>query len=435
MADWRLVRRVRQRLGRLRPTSQQQWNILWLCFEVVFSGIMQGGAASFLAIYVVRAGGTPAEVSLLAALPALVTALACLLIGSQVQRTRHMARLVTLCFTIQRAFFLLTALLPFFPRLAPPVACVALWSLAAIPVGVGSVAFSTMLAEAVPPEQRAHVISLRMVVYGLMASGTGYLSGRLLDNITFPLNYQIIFVTGFVAGVIALLCIGNIRLPDLPESGQHVLPVGQRYSLRQRLLALRQMGDLGKDWLRLEGASTWLRLGLNMPLALFSLYWVHTARASDTVIGLLGMALQFSTIVGYWFWGRIASRKNERLALVLGTVASGLYPLLTALTRHSQGLLSAAAIGGFSSAGLELGFVTVLFLSSPAEWRPQLLALDASLAYLFGFIGPMIGAALSESLGIVPALLIAAFIRTSSGLLIYALGVGRRRAAEPAYAG
>jgi MFS family permease len=419
---WRLLR---SRLQRLRPRTQLEWNAFWLYADVAFAGVIQGGAIAFLPIYVVRMGGTPALVSLLTALPALTTAAACLVMGSLVQRTRRLVPLQALGWGLYRCTYLLMALLPFFHGLSQPIACVVLWTVASVPLGLGVVAFSTLLAEATTLETRARVISVRMVIFQLIAAVTGYAAGRTLDWIPFPNGYQIIFASGFVFGMASVVCSGRIRLPDLPATEGRTLTVGQRFSLAERFRVLRQMGGEGREFLRFQGAASWMRLGMSLPAALFSIYWVNYAHASDSWIGLLTMSNQLLGIVGYYLWGRIAARRGDRRVLVLGSLLTCVYPALHVLVRTPAALLPVMAIGGFAGAGYDIGLTDTLYLVSPAKWRPQLIALNGTLTYLFIFVGPMAGAALSQWLGIAPALLIAACLRLSGGVLFYLLGTGR----------
>jgi MFS family permease len=425
---WRLRRR-------LRRLANEQRNTLWLYLDAAFLGVLSGGALAFLPVYVVRSGATPTLVSLLSALPALMTTLASLPAGRLIERARNLVHFTMLARMGLRIAFLIFAILPSLLNRHQPQAFIAVWTVAAVPMAFANVSFTTLLAETVPPARLAQVVSTRLAIHGLTSALTGFLAGRALDLLPHPANYQIIFLVGFASGLLSVLCLGRVRLLAWrPYSGRAGVPAVQHPGLRQRWRTLRQAGRSNAEFTRLQLAATWFRLGMSLPSALFSIYWVNQVRASDTWIGLVTTTQMLFGIVGYYTWGRLATRRGGRRVLVLASLGLSSYPLLTALARAPSGLLLPAIAGGLFSAGLEVAFLDVLLLVCPRDRRPHLVAANSMLANLVLFAGPLLGAMLAEAIGVGPALLWAAAIRLSGGLLFYALRVGARPGHAPAEA-
>jgi DHA1 family multidrug resistance protein-like MFS transporter len=143
-----------------------------------------------------------------------------------------------------------------------------------------------------------------------------------------------------------------------------------------------------------------------MPAGLYSLYWVRQLQATDTWIGIRGMVGFAVLAVGYGVWGRLAHRMGHRRLLLVTGATLGIYPIFTGLSQSVEWLVPAAAIWGLGVAGIDIGLVDMLLLSSPEQRKPSFVAIGNMLASAENFVGPLIGAALAPLIGMQNALLL-----------------------------
>jgi MFS family permease len=161
-----------------------------------------------------------------------------------------------------------------------------------------------------------------------------------------------------------------------------------------------------------------------MPSALYAIYRVKNLGASDTWIGLLSMVQEAVTTLTYFHWGRVASRKGNRLVLLISSLGLVLFPVLTGLSPRVEPLLLVSVVGGIFGAGFNLGFFNTLLEVCPQERRPSYVAINTTLINVAAFLAPLLGTSLANILDIRVALFIAGAVRLVGVGLFYQL-VGR----------
>ena len=207
--------------------------------------------------------------------------------------------------------------------------------------------------------------------------------GFMLDRSTFPLGYQIVFMISFGASLMNTYYFSKVevtpfvREPDEAQPGQST--TGETDAPLPRLVRLRHFlraFTAHPAFVRFNASSFAFRLTLMMPAGLFSVYWVNTLHASDAWIGLRGTAGYAALVLGYWFWGRMASRIGHRGLLLMCGAGLAFYPVLTALAPSVAWLLPAAVLWGFTVSGVDIGLFDMMLISSPAGRMPSLCGPD-----------------------------------------------------------
>jgi MFS family permease len=151
--------------------------------------------------------------------------------------------------------------------------------------------------------------------------------------------------------------------------------------------------------------------------------------ASDTLIGVRTTAGQAALVLGYYLFGRLASRHGHRGILLAASAGIGLYPIVTGLSPSAAWLVPAALVWGFFAGGIDMSFFEGLLKTAPREHIPSYAALNTVFANIAALAGPMLGAFLSEELGIQTAFFVAGALHFVGVVLAWRLGVGR---CEPA---
>ena len=388
----RAVRRTKVRIAGL-PHNER---ILYA--ETFFQAILASGVMAFVGVYLVRLGAPNWLVGLYSSLPALAVVLTAIPIASFVQRQRSLIATANWGRFIFRGTMGLFAFLPLLPAATASFVLVGAHTVMAVPGSVSNVSFTTLLGLVTPADERPRMLSLRMAINGIAATMFGFLAGQWLDNAPYPLNYQILFVVGFVAGLISIYLLSRLRVPERATSTRSA-KAPRRISLGQ-LLALIKNTPAFRSY---AIASFVFRLGQAMPQALYTIYRVRTLGSSDGWVAILLTVQSALSVLGYFALGKLLRRPGFREKLWLSCLGTALYPLTTGLARTPGMLLIPAVLGGVFGAGTTIYLTDLLFRVSPEENRPPFVAADTLLANVAAFVAPMIGTALADSTTIVIA--------------------------------
>ena len=419
----RLLARLR---SALRPRTQEERNVLCLVLEIAFQGVVAGAGGSYLSVFAARLGASTILIGLLASVPALLLTVLSIPVGQFVSRSRRLVPIVVWGGLAFQCAYLFIGLAPWLTPGFAAQTVVAVWSAAAVALAFASVAFTAVLAEATPPTRRANIITLRFAVHSLVAVVTLQVTARVLVWLPFPLNYQVLFIGTFLAAMASTLILSRVRLPEqrrVVDATGPPTPLWRR--LRMAVDALRSESAFS----RYLTSSTVFRLGMALPGPLYSIYWVHHLHLSDDSIALAITLNYVFSLIGFYVWGRISRRWGRAFALAASCLGLSAYPLVTGLARSFTPIIFVSMIGGFFSAGMSVSFLDVLLATAPAGQRPSYVALDATVANATAFVGPLLGSALADGLGIRVALIIGFGVRLVGGSL-FALRPVRPSAGE-----
>jgi MFS family permease len=407
---------------RPRQLSQEDRNILFFTADTAVQGLMMGGVFSFISVFLVRLGASNVETSLLTSLPAIVMVMTAIPAGQLVQRRTDLVRYTNLVRIFHRGSILVVALLPFFVRDQLVGLIIAVWTLKAFTNSLLNTSWMSVVAEVVPPSRRAQVNGTRWTILSIVTAFATALFGLLLDRLPFPLNYQVVFVISFAGGVTGMVFWSRLRLTNHVQFKKQKTTsksVGQQISSYWRSLQV-------PAFVRYELAVSVLRLGLNLPTALYSIYWIRQLDASDLWIGWRTTAYQLALIVGYPFWGRMVTRRGRLVPFLICILGVGVYPLLTALVPDQVWLPVIAVVPGFFITGINLSMFDTVLAVSPPDRRPSFLAVDTMLSSLMIFVAPLIGSFLSDRIAIQGVLYLTGAVHLGAAGLFWTMGRGPR---------
>jgi MFS family permease len=394
---------------RTRPDATlEERNYRNLLLNGAWFGPIDGGIYTYLPVFLARLGATPSIVGLVTSGPALIGILTYIPGGAYAERKTDMVKLVVWAAFIVRCSAPIIALLPFF--LGPaylPLAAVVIWSLMAIPNAVHIPAWTYVMQQAVPPERRAHLNGTRWALFSLVSAICIAIFGRFLDRTPFPAGYQIVFMISFGAAIMNLYYFNKLRVPPFRADRAQ----STRSGLGQRVAIFFRPLTESPAFVRYNLATLPWRLAYNLPIALFSIYWVDNLQVSNTWIGLRGTVGYAALVVGYRMWGQVANRIGHRSVLLICGAVAALYPALTALAPSAPWLLPAAALWGLSIAGSDIGLFDMLLNACPDGRQPSYAATSNMLVSTVTFVAPLIGGVLAQLAGVRPALLVAALLQ------------------------
>jgi MFS family permease len=299
---------------------------------------------------------------------------------------------------------------------------VALWTLTSIPAAIVNQAWTGVVAAIIPASRRAQVNGNRWAIFSVVTAIAGAAFGRSLDLIGDPLNFQIVFVISFLAGLATILLFAQLRMPEGSVGGEPAKPVRPP---APRLGDYVRIVRAYPPFMRFILTAFVYRIGLNLPVALMAIYWVREAHASNTTIGIQNTVANLMLVVSYLFWGRLAVRRGHRIVLLLASAGTSLYPLATSFVRDEIWLIPVALIFGAFASGIDVSFFEALLRSSPSEHLQTFIGINASLANLVIFVAPIGGTLLANVIGIHAALIAAAAIGLIGTALFYTFSIAQ----------
>lgn len=382
------------RLLKLHPNNLQDRNIYYLIIELFWAAILSSGA-TFNAAFVLRLGATNTDVGYLSSIPALLAVVVSIPAGRFLQRRAKRTSLILWALMIFRLSYLLIAFIPFMGGLNIPLGSLAVGFLVVctIPAHFFNVGWFALLAEAVDERNRAGLVTARMMIANGTAALFSFLFGQMLSYVVFPYNYTIMYTIGFAASMVSMVCLYKLQIPDS-------VPVVPRKRSRLTLAILRQVMAEHPGFSRII-INTFLHgMGLWLAAPLYILRYVRELDANDAWIGLSSTIATVAIIIATPIWRRLMARWGKSTTLKRTIVLIGLFPIAVGLLPSLTFILLAIAFNNLISAGVNLSHFTTLLEVTPEENRPGYTSWYISLVNTGAFIGPLLGVAIANQIGI-----------------------------------
>lgn len=405
-------------------------------FDIAWYGVLAASAISFVSVYAARLGGSAFQIGLLSAGPAVVNVLVTLPAAGWL-RERPLNPAVGQAAALHRIWYLFWIILPWIlPSGAQVWALVGLTLLMSAPGAFLAVGFNALFAEAVPPEWRGQVAGIRNSLLSVTFIVVSLLCGTILDRVTFPAGYQIVFAVGFVGAALSTLHVWRIKpapspsrprtgrsLGDMASPGRMRSPVdGVRPGAGLRFL-IRRPPVLSSDVLRspfgkLVGVLFAFHVALHLAIPLFPLHWVNRLHLTDQQIGM-GTALFYVCVfAGSTQLAQLVRRLGNQRVTALGAMLMSAYPAWMAASSGLGLYLVGSAFGGLGWSLAGGAMVNYVLEKVPEDRRPDYLAwynlaLNAAL-----LLGSLTGPFIAGIIGVPTTLFLSAALRFLCALAI-----------------
>ncbi len=424
------------------PTPQQRSDFRALNGDVFGYGILAGSTLAFLNVYAARLGASAYQLAMLTALPGLVN-LGFSLPGARWLETRSVTRATFVTAVWNRVFLLPLVLVPLaLPSALQVWATIALVLVYSIPGTLIAIAFNAMFADIVPPEWRGHVVGRRNAIMAVVTAAAALLSGQVLDRLTFPANYAVVFALGAVGGGVSTYFLGRLTRrvggPPPPRVAQPLLDEERpgsfqfgdalriggalRFLLRARGEALLRFSLLKTDFGPLLLAFFAFYTAQYFPAPLFPILWVRELHLSDGAISVGSTLFYLFMLLASVVFARLARRHGHQRVLVAGAFLYALYPLILSFGKGVTSYLIASAAGGVALALLSGGLVNRLMERAPEHDLPTAMAFHNLALNLGVLLGPLASPLIAQWSGIRMAILLAAGLRLLGGVLLWRWG-------------
>ncbi len=414
----------------LRKTSDLpenlRWNFIHLIGDISWWGVLNGTSLSFVTVYVARIGGDGFQLGLLAAAPAVVNILFAIPFGAWLQG-RNTAREIVRFSIYHRIFYLLWIPVPFILSQDMQVWLLILLTFVMnIPGVVLQVGFNDLFADAVPIGWRGYLAGTRNAALAVTSVVSSIVCGQLLTRLSFPLNYQIVFLFGFLGAMFSSVHLYFVWKGLPPKANiavtEEISKTDQApmSSLRMMLNLIRSAGNRKFMLLMigLFGFHTTQFLGIPV----FPLYLVNQLKLDDNLISIgngffFGVIFIISTQIPRW-----SRRFSSKRIVVWGAVFMSLYPAVLAFSKSVVPYWIGAGLGGLAW-GMAGGLLYNYLLEHiPEGNRSPYLAFYNFIQFSAVLVGSLSGPLFVEWMGISNALLLIAVLRFAAGLLLFRLG-------------
>ena len=370
-------------------------------------------AAPFLPVFLTRLGATNFQVGLLSSMPGVTGLILAILVGRFLQTRTN----IVPWYSLSRLFVILCYALTGILTLSVSeqfviIATLAIWAFATIPQTALAVAFSVVMNAVAGPEGRYALLSRRWAIFGLTGVIGTFIVTRVIDLLSFPLNYAIMFMVLSLGGFFSFYFSRKIQMPE-----QVPPPLPEAHSPRQNLSNYITLLRENPVFLSFSTKRFVYFSALVLSQPIMPLFLVRDVHATDSQIGTVNMTLTLVMLAGYFLWPRISRRRGGRFVLLATTLGMTLYPALSAATPQIHLIILYAGIAGLFQAGLDLVFFDELMKTVPPEYSATFVALAQSMQYLSMIVAPLLGTWLADYIGLGGALWLSAGLRFFGFLL------------------
>lgn len=405
--------------------QKYQSNFIHLYLDIAWFGVLSGSAINFLNIYATRLGASALQIGLIGAMSAIVNLFLAIPAGRWIEK-RHTGRAVFRSSVLFRVGYFLWIPLPWlFNEQGQILALIVLAFLMAIPYTPLGVGFNALFAEAVPERHRAHVASIRNITFAIAYMATSLASGYILENVIFPLGYQIIFGIGAFGAAMSSLHLYFVRplqteyttTPPAPQAA----PIPQTRSPRS-ISSLLRLDIWSSPFRNVLLALLAFHLTHFLTNPVFPLYNVRVLHLNDDHIGI-GTALYYLTmLIGSLRFSRIAHRLGHKKVTGFGVASMAIYPLLLAFAHEVWQYYAISLLGGFTWAWVNGAYANYMLERIPPADRPSHLAWYTIILNFSLLASSLLAPLVVGQIGLAAALILFGILRILAGLGILRWG-------------
>jgi MFS family permease len=384
-------------------------NAWYLVLEMFWASIL-GSIAVFNAAFAIRLGADNFQVGLLASIPALMAVLVSIPAGQFLQRRSRRTPWVYGSLLAHRSGYLLVALAPLlgFIGIEPGLLVVLILVGISAPAHFFNVGWIPLLADVVPENRRAAVFTARNIINQATLSVMVFLCGQWLNQVVFPINYQVMYLFGFFASMLSMYYLYKLAVPDSHVVQQEEAP--KTRTAGEFLRSTRQALAGQPAFLRITVNTLLHGFGVWMAGPLYALYFVRVLNANDAWLGLNGTVASVGTIAGYSLWRWLMTRWGEPVSLKRTIVLVGIYPVLVGLTPSLPVILIFGALNGLIIPGVNLSHFNTLLKVTPGDARPRYTAIYMTIMNIGATICPLISVALASLVGLEVMLIVSGLL-------------------------
>jgi MFS family permease len=404
------------------PAEQFDRNYRLLVLDIFWFGLAMPSTARFLSVYAIRLGASAILLGWLAALPAIIALATSSLAGWWRRRYDDSVSATFWPGLLYRLCFLLPAFTAFFPHDLQPAWLLLAVGLPALAQGLSSVIFLVMLRESSEQSKLTALLSHRSLTFNIAVAVSTLAFGVWLEEVRFPLNYQMMYVVAFGLSLISWRHVLQVRVLNpqpapVPGAAPAIRPWRSPAFRRVALIAVS------------------MHVSYFSILAIIPLRLVDELGADEAFMSVFSVAEMAAAALMAALTNRIVQRIGSLATMTIGTLLSGVAAALLALAPSLWFTLIPSALAGGMWTMAAISLFGYFSDNTPPESLTSFSMLYNQIVMLSVFVGPMLGSQLaSTSLDLPTVLLIGAILRLLAGGLMPFDILARTRRKSPAMA-
>jgi len=379
------------------PDSLEKENALNSLTDGVLFSVMAGLTNPFWGAFAVQLGASDYMLGLLTSLPALANLLAQIPAAIVIDKFDNRLEPTLKFAFISRSFYLVFAFLPIVPLPSNVKAWtfIICYTLMRFPGTICDVAWLALMGELFTPSLRARIFAERNMVCSLVSLVATLVAGKMLDALSWPVNYAILYFVGYIFVMGSWYYLGRLKEKPRPYAGENARPAG--------LEAFKVVWK-DKGFLRFIAAVAVVYLGFHIPAALWTILWVKIMGLSNSWLGMFSTISGVMSFLSYNQWGKWSEKHGNLKVFIVTSGAHIIFPLLYGHFPSPYVHLAINALSGFFGAGLSLCLFNALLDLSSDVSRPAYTAVYNITLGVSAFIWPMVGVSIYEMLGMTATL-------------------------------
>ena len=396
--------------------ANYRWNFIVNALDVAFFllALSMVSQTTIMPLLVRQLTDSTVAIGLIPAISNIGNLLPQLLIANYSERLRRKKPFIMILSGIgeRGPYLIIGILLLLFGTRAPGLVLIAFFGLlatTAASAGLGTPAWYDLIAKAIPARRRGLWAGVGRGVGSLLGVGGAALAGHFLAVNAFPRNFALCFFAASVALVFSWICLSLNRETDSTITKPRVTFATY---LRQLPGILRRDGNYVHYLLARSLAVTG-----GMSAGFFMVYGVDHFGVPAQMVGLLTAVLVGSQALLNLLLGAIADRVGHKAILTISALCMGMATASVLVVPTGEWFVLTFALVGASTAGSLVSGLNIILEFCTSDDRPTYIGLTNTLLAP-ATLAPLIGAALTSTIGYRGMFVIALVAAVGGGLLL-----------------
>ncbi len=352
----------------------------------------------FLVAFALSLGASNMVIGLLATIPPLANVIQIPAIYL-VEKYRVRRSITVLAAAISRSFLLIIAIIPFVVpfNIALPLVLVAL-VLNSLLASIGGCSWNSWMHDLLPKHNLGKFFSKRMLLSTAVSIPLALSAGYFITywKTAFPAmelaGYSILFLAGFIAGLVGVLVISRIpepmmaRAESMPRFGQLIKKPFEDKNFKNLIVFL----------------TSW-NFAVNLALPFLTVYMLTSLGMDTSSVVLFSVLSQVTSMAFFRIWGKLSDRfSNKSVLRVSGPIMIGCFLIWASTVLFADSsiimvlVILVHVLMGMATAGVNLVSGNIGLKLAPKGEATSYLASAALFSSLAAGIAPLLGGIVAQ---------------------------------------